>query len=316
MRIYDFDGTIYNGDSGVDFIKFSFLRKPFQVTNCIIKTFFKFLKYKRGKIEFKEVKETLFSFVKNINNLDNYIAKFIQKNKSKIKEFYLKQKNKNDVIITASLDFYIKPLCHSVGIKKVIATKYDVSNGKIIGSNCRGKYKEEVILKRFNKMNIDAVYTDSIMDEPMFKYASDVYIVNKNKIEKYTENYKFNKNIFDLDFLLFILCGALGTLSNFICSSIISIRINPIISYIFGYSISLVVSYLLNVTFIFRRKIKIIDFIKFVISYLPNFIILFSFVYIFIDILNFNKYLTYLMAAIIGLPITFIILKLLTFKKK
>lgn len=316
MRIYDFDGTIYNGDSGIDFIKFSFFRMPLKVTSCCIKTIFKFFRYKRGKIEFKEVKETLFSFVNNINNLDNYIDKYIKKNQKKIKEFYLNQKKKSDVIITASLDFYVKPLCHSVGIKRVIATKYDVSKGKIIGYNCQGKNKEDIIQKRFMNENIEAVYTDSIMDEPMFKYAPDVYIVNKNKIEKYSNNYKFKTTIFDLDFLIFIFCGALGTLSNFIFSSIISFKINPIISYVFGYLISLIVSYLLNISLIFRRKISIKDFIKFIISYIPNFVILFSFVYIFINILNFNKYFTYLMSAIIGLPITFMILKLLTFKKK
>ena len=31
MNVYDFDGTIYNGDSGVDFVKFMFRKKKMLV---------------------------------------------------------------------------------------------------------------------------------------------------------------------------------------------------------------------------------------------------------------------------------------------
>ena len=108
----------------------------------------------------------------------------------------------------------------------------------------------------------------------------------------------------------------MGTLTNFVCSSIISRKVNPILAYVIGYSLSLFVSYILNMIYVFRRKLSIVDFIKFVISYIPNFLILFTFVWVFISKLNVNKYLVYLMAAVIGLPVTFIILKLRTFKEK
>ncbi len=315
MNIYDFDGTIYDGDSGLDFLKYSLKRKPFRVISSLIKTFFKYLKYRREKIEFKEVKETLFSFVKHINNLDEYVKKFVDKHKKNIKKFYLNQKRKDDFVITASLDFYVKPLCHSVGIKRVVATKYDTSKGKIIGKNCKGQAKAEVLEKMFTK-KFDNLYTDSKNDEPIIKYANNTYIVNKNEIVKYDQNYKFKNSIFNFDFIIFVFCGGIGTLTNFICSSLISRKVNPITSYVIGYSISLFVSYTLNMIYIFRRKLNIKGFIKFVISYIPNFIILFLFVYIFINKIGLNKYLVYLLAAIIGLPITFVILKIKAFKDK
>ena len=315
MNMYDFDGTIYNGDSLVDFIKYSFKKKPLSVSKSIIKTIFKYFKYKREKITFEELKESLFSFVPSIKNKDEFISDFVKKNKNKIKEFYLKQKRKDDLIITASLDFYVKPLCKSVGIKKIISTKYDLKTGRIAGKNCKGTEKEKII-ESLPKNKFKCFYTDSINDKPLFKYAEKNYIVSKNKIEEYNKNYKFKKNIFDLDFLMFIFCGGMGTLTNFVISSIVSQKINPIISYVIGYSISLFVSYVLNMIYIFRRKLSIIDFIKFVISYIPNFLILFSFVVIFIDMLHINKYVVYLLAAIIGLPVTYVILKIRTFKKK
>ena len=315
MNLYDFDGTIYDGDSGVDFIKYSFKRKPFLVSKAIIKTIFRYLKYKRGKIKLEEVKEAIFSFVPRINNLDRYISKFVKKHKKKIKPFYLKQRRKDDFVITASMDFYVKPLCHSVGIKRVVATKYDVNNARVIGKNCKGEEKANIIAKMFNK-NFANFYTDSKADKPLFKYADNTYIVEKNKLVKYSQNYKFKRGIFDLDFLIFVFCGGLGTLTNFVFSSLISRKLNPVISYVIGYSISLFVTYILNMIYIFRRKLSGKAFIKFVFSYIPNFIILFLFVYIFINKIGLNKYLVYLLAAVIGLPLTFIILKIKTFKEK
>ena len=315
MNIYDFDGTIYDGDSGIDFIKYSLKRKPFSVLLAFIKTFFKFLKYKRGKVTLENVKETMFSFVPNIKNLDKYVKKFVYTHKSKIKKFYLNQKQKNDLIITASLDFYVKPLCHSVGIKRIIATKYNLKTGKIIGNNCKGKNKAS-ILEKFSNNNFSKVYTDSESDKPIFKFAKEAYIVKKEEVTLYTENYKFKKNIFNLDFLIFVFCGGIGTLVNFIFSSLISTKIDPILAYVFGYSISLFASYVLNMLYVFNRRLKVKDFLKFIISYIPNFIILFLFVYIFINKFGINKYLVYLLAAIFGLPITFLILKIRTFKEK
>ena len=315
MNLYDFDGTIYDGDSGVDFLKYSLKRKPLKVLKSFFKTFFKFLKYKSGKIEFKEVKETMFSYVKNINNLDNFIQKFVKKHKSKIKKFYLDQKRKDDFIVTASLDFYVKPLCHSVGIKRVVATKYDILKGKIIGNNLKGLEKAMIVEKRFNK-KFAKIYTDSKTDEPLFKYGINVYIVEHDKVSEYTDDYKFKSSIFNFDFIIFVFCGGIGTLTNFAISSLVSRKINPVLAYVIGYSSSLFVSYILNMRYIFKRKLSIKGFIKFVISYIPNFLILFLFVYIFITKLNINKYLVYLLAAIIGLPITFLILKVRTFKDK
>ncbi len=118
------------------------------------------------------------------------------------------------------------------------------------------------------------------------------------------------------DFILFIFCGGMGTLTNFIISSIISFNVNPIISYVIGYGSSLFVAYYLNTRLIFKNKLSFKKFIKFVISYIPNFIILFSFVCVFINILNWNHYIVYLLAAMFGLPITYLIVKFYAFTNK
>jgi putative flippase GtrA len=126
---------------------------------------------------------------------------------------------------------------------------------------------------------------------------------------------KIKTTFFTKDFLLFVFCGGMGTLTNFVFSLAISTALDPSVSYVFGYGISLFVAYGLNAKLIFHKKLSLSDFIKFVISYIPNFLILFTFVLVFLNILGWNKVIVYASAALLGLPLTFILVKIMVFKR-
>ena len=148
MNIYDFDDTIFAGDSSVEFIKYSFVRHPFLVIWCLIKALKEAIKYLFKKSNFGLIKSELFSFVKYLSNIDDYMDKYVLKHQKHIKKFYLDQKKDDDVVISASFDFIVRPFCEKLGIKYIIATEYDTKKGKIIGKNCKGQ--EKII--RFNKV--------------------------------------------------------------------------------------------------------------------------------------------------------------------
>jgi putative flippase GtrA len=118
------------------------------------------------------------------------------------------------------------------------------------------------------------------------------------------------------EFLLFVFCGGMGTLTNFIFSLLISTALNPSLSYICGYGISLFVAYSLNAKLIFHNPLGFIAFVKFVISYIPNFLILLSFVLMFLNIFGWNKIIVYGLAGLLGLPLTFLLVKIFAFGKQ
>jgi putative flippase GtrA len=99
------------------------------------------------------------------------------------------------------------------------------------------------------------------------------------------------------------------------CSLAVSMVLNPSISYLFGYGIALSMAYVLNAKLIFHSKLSATGFVKFVISYIPNFLILFTFVLIFLNVLRWNKLIVYALAALLGLPLTFALVKLFAFGK-
>ena len=86
-------------------------------------------------------------------------------------------------------------------------------------------------------------------------------------------------------------------------------------NFITGYIASIVLSFFLNSKYTFCRKPTLKRFIKFPISYIPNFLFQYIMVFIFTS-LHWNSTAAYITAAILGTPITFISMKLMVFQKK
>lgn len=186
MNVYDFDGTIYDGDSTIDFYLFC-LKTNKKIIILLPKQIFSFILYKmklKNKIYFKQ---TFFSFLKYMNNIDVIIENFWDKNICKITKWYKNQQKNDDVIISASPLFLLKPLEKKLSINKVIATEVNKKNGLFLGKNCYGKEKVNFFKKYYSLKNINEFYSDSLSDIYMLQLAKSGYIVKnkKNIIEKY-----------------------------------------------------------------------------------------------------------------------------------
>lgn len=188
MNIYDFDDTIYDGDSGFDFIVFCLKKMPLKVLGSAIKTIPEAIKYLFKKSNVKILKEKIFSYIHKIDNFDELANEFADKYKDRIKKWYEEQREVNDVIISASMDFYLVPLCNKLNLKNLICTNYDMKTGHIIGNNCKGVEKIERLKKHYDITKVKYAYSDSLTDAPMFDIAEKGYIVKKDKLIEYKKD--------------------------------------------------------------------------------------------------------------------------------
>lgn len=188
MNIYDFDNTIFKGDSSCKFIKYSITHHPLLVLKSLIASIPLGVKYLFKKEEFGVFKAKIFSFVKDIDNLEDYMERFTLKNIKNIKNFYLENRLDNDTIISASFEFIIRPFCEKIGIKNIIGTKYNVKTGKIIGKNCKGKEKIKRFRELYKEEDVINAYSDSLSDIPMFEISKNAYIVEGEELIKYHKN--------------------------------------------------------------------------------------------------------------------------------
>ncbi|MBE6071985.1 MAG: GtrA family protein [Clostridium butyricum] len=127
---------------------------------------------------------------------------------------------------------------------------------------------------------------------------------------------KFKSTFFSKEFILFVTIGVINTFNGTIFAYIYSSFLNENLAFIVGYISALVISYILNSLVTFKEKLYFIKFIKFAISYIPNFIIQNVVVYMVFNLLGLHKLIAYISAAIIGVPVTFILMKFFAFNKK
>lgn len=320
MNVYDFDKTIYDGDSTLDFYFFSLKKSPMLIRFLPIQII-GFIKYMFGMYSKLQFKEKFYSFLKGIKDVDSMVELFWNENQDKIKDWYLKSKEESDVIISASPEFLLNTICRRIGIKHLIASEVNKNTGICEGENCYGEEKVLRFKKYFEKGEIKKFYSDSLSDAPISLMASERYIVNGNNIlpwDQYSPGkVKKLKNIFfTKEFFTFLIVGGINTINGIVFSYVYSLFLGVNVSFVLGYVTAMTISYLLNSTLVFKEDMGVIKYIKFCISYIPNFIIQNIFVLIFYNMLHWNKLIVFALAAIVGVPVTFIIMKFFAFNKK
>ncbi|MDF2865562.1 MAG: polysaccharide biosynthesis protein GtrA [Clostridia bacterium] len=184
LIVYDFDKTIYDGDSTLNFYFFCLLNNIFLV-RYIPSQIIAFILYKlkiKNKLYFKQ---KFFGFLGGIKNIDKQVSDFWKLNEKKIKKWYINKGHENDVIISASPEFLLKYIFDKIEINKLIATDVDKKSGVFNSPNCYGEEKVNRMNKQFGKFKIKEFYSDSISDIHLAKLAEYSYLVKGNNINKW-----------------------------------------------------------------------------------------------------------------------------------
>lgn len=181
MNVYDFDKTIYDGDSTEDFIIMCLKKKPrliFRFMRCGIS----FAAYRAGLVSKTAFKEVMYRFLRDIDDIDDYVREFWDSHIQKIKKFYISNQKPDDVIISASPEFLLRDACQMLGIKHLIASRIDKYTGCCLGINCFGEEKVRRFYDEYSSEHggipqIDEFYSDSTSDTPLARLAKRAYIV-------------------------------------------------------------------------------------------------------------------------------------------
>lgn len=181
MNVYDFDGTIYDGDSTIDFYFFCLKHNP-RILCKLPKQLKGLALYLTGRIGKTSFKEHFYSFLEKTLDINVLLDSFWKLNQKKIKRWYLLQHNEDDVIISASPEFLLKPICASLNVKHLIASTVEPHTGKYSGVNCEGEAKVRCFKEKFSNAEIDVFYSDSIKDKPLARLAKKSYLVKGEKI--------------------------------------------------------------------------------------------------------------------------------------
>ena len=186
IQVYDFDKTIYDGDSSWDFYVYCLkhhkaCRKalPIQVWGVFL--------YAIGIIKKTRLKEYLYTYFRYLDQIEKDVEEFWEQKESKMKQWYLEKDHHADVIISASPEFLLWPLKGKLKVKDIIATKVNKKTGKFESENCYGKEKVNRLYKKYPNVKVNKSYSDSLSDIFILKLAEEAFIVKNDKINKLGE---------------------------------------------------------------------------------------------------------------------------------
>lgn len=176
MNVYDFDDTIFRGDSTRAFWAYCLRRAPRLLRRLPLQCAAA-LRYLAGRTEKEAFKQAFFSFLADLPDTERWVEDFWQSHMDRIRPWYLAQKQPEDLVISASPEFLLAPVCRRLGIRAPIASPVDPHTGQYLGRNCKGAEKPVRFFERYPGGVIDAFYSDSRSDEPLAQLARDAYLV-------------------------------------------------------------------------------------------------------------------------------------------
>lgn len=188
LVLFDFDGTLTKKDSFWEFLKF--YRGKVKLSLGLFYNIIPILFYKIKVLSAEKAKEKLLiHFFRNesINQFEMKCRQFanevipqliIPEAKQKLREY--QKKKYRIIIVSASLENYLKPWCEAEKLE-LLATRLETDNsiytGKILEKNCNGKEKE---LRLRNYLNLDEyvtiiAYGNSNGDKEMLALANQAF---------------------------------------------------------------------------------------------------------------------------------------------
>ena len=182
MNVYDFDKTIYKGDATVDIYLFA-MRKDPKLLLSVPRNALNALRFKLGVLGRSEFKERFLQSFLCRFDAPELSREFWESRRRRIQRWYLEQRKDDDVVISASPEIFLRPICNELGIT-VIGTEID-SSGRLAGPNLRGEEKVAAFRDHYGQTIPDAFYSDSLSDLPMMLYARRAYLVLGEHVQEY-----------------------------------------------------------------------------------------------------------------------------------
>ena len=175
MNVYDFDGTIFPTDCSIGFCfwcmnrhpKMWFTFGPKAIKNIVLRTI--------GKIPEYEMQREFFGYLTLVDDFDEQIERYWDKNEKKIVPWYLAQKRDDDLIISASPDCIIGPIAKRLGVN-FMATEFNRKYGVFVNNLMYAQEKAQYMIDNGFPV-IENFYSDSLADTPLALCAEKAHLV-------------------------------------------------------------------------------------------------------------------------------------------
>ncbi len=175
INVYDFDNTIYRGDSSYDFFRHCAAKYP-RALLVAAGALPWLLGMLLGAVKKTRAKERFYRYLRHVPEIAEEVGRFWQTHDQNLKSWYFAQKREDDLIISASPEFLLEPLARRLNLR-LIASRVDAMTGRYQGENCHGEEKARRMREAYPETQIAQFYSDSKNDSPLARLARKAYMV-------------------------------------------------------------------------------------------------------------------------------------------
>ena len=186
IDVYDFDGTLFDGESTTGFWRYCLRRRPALLRFLPGQAFAglmvalrlwdatrgkqAFLRYLRG-LDAEAMAQDFWSDPRRLRRLAPWL-----------------RRAPGDIpfaIASASPAFLVAPAARRLGADWLVATRVDPYTGRIDGRNCRGEEKIRRLREQLGDFSVRAMYTDNPRaDAPLLAMAEERYLVRHGRVSR------------------------------------------------------------------------------------------------------------------------------------
>lgn len=183
MRVLDFDNTIYDGESPLDFYLFSLRYRPGNI-KYIPPVIFNLIRYNLSRTSREDLERAInrhiHAYLSSFDDIPAMVKAFWDTHIHKIRSWYTPRPD--DVIMTASFNYTMDEVVRRLGIRRCICSTIDYETLDLIHLNF-GDNKVKSFKEAFGEDAVpDEFYTDNLVDLPMLKFARKAYLVKGNTV--------------------------------------------------------------------------------------------------------------------------------------
>ena len=187
IDVYDFDGTLYDGDSTADYVLFCLRRHP-SLALALPRVIVAAARLVARRIGLTEFKSALFGAMARRVDLEAEAERFWNDARTQKKLGAWFKGTPRDlpiVIASASPEFELRHAAAILGVGTLIGTRCERGTGRLIGRNCKGEEKIGRIREAVGDFTVRAMYTDDAKaDAPLLAMARERYLVKHGKVSR------------------------------------------------------------------------------------------------------------------------------------
>lgn len=300
MDFCDFNGFVYRGNIIWDLYWYVFKKGLYllRYTGTILKVHFLYILGKKDKSRLALV---VFDCLLSCGPREQVIRDFLSQEKIQNK---LDTVPPGAVILSFLPKDFVQAACPG---HRVIALEPDMMSFNLKSELLFAVLGSDVTVRKY--------YFGNSIDNSIIPLSQSV--ITRGGMEYDHSKKSFKRMFFVREFLMYAMVGGINTLCGVLSAYFFSYLFHPLIAFLVGYALFLILSYYLNSKLTFKAKhLSLIGFLRFCVAYIPSFVIQFLLAGTLLNVFGEAKFIVYVLTVIAGIPLTFLVMRFYSFAKK